>query len=146
MNPVYYDTSYLLKLLIVESGSHAVRAHASTVLEIHSASHGRAEFESAAFRKVREGAATSADFRRLMMQFHEDCLTGAIVFLPLTDAILNRVEMGFFKAPMTCYLRAGDALHLATAADHGFTEIYSNDIHLLAAAPLFGLRGMNLIP
>jgi len=146
MNPVYYDASYLLKLQIVESGTVEVRAHASTVREIHSAYHGRAEFTSAAFRKVREGAASPADFQRLMMQFRSDCLSGAILLLPLTDTILDRVESVFATAPVSTYLRAADALHLATAAEHGFAEIYSNDTHLLGAAPLFGLRGVNVIP
>lgn len=38
-----------------------------------------------------------------------------------------------------------DASYLSTAAEHGFAEIYSNDTHLLAAAPLFALRGVNVI-
>jgi len=64
----------------------------------------------------------------------------------VTDANLIPVETVFASAPSTTYLRAADALYLATAAEHGFTEIYSNDKHLLAAAPLFGLVGVNAIP
>lgn len=146
MSAAYYDTNYLLKLQIMEAGTAHVRSHAATVTAIYSAHHGRAEFASAAFRKVREGAATPADYKNLIAQFNADIAFGGIVLLPLTDAILNRVETVFTTAPSSTYLRAADAIHLATAAEHGFREIHSNDKHLLAAAPLFGLRGVNVIP
>jgi predicted nucleic acid-binding protein len=116
------------------------------VSEIYTAVHARAEFASAAFRKVREGAATHADFHRLLVQFKSDLSSFTIILLPLTDAILDRIESVLASAPPSTYLRAADALHLATAAENGFTEIYSNDKHLLTAAPLFGLAGVNVIP
>jgi predicted nucleic acid-binding protein len=87
-----------------------------------------------------------ADYLRLIAQFRSDCASRTIVLRPLTDAILDRVEKVFTTAPTTTFLRAADALHLATAVEHGFTEIHSNDKHLLAAAPLFGLIGVNVIP
>jgi hypothetical protein len=37
MNSAYYDATYLLKLQIVEAGTNEVRAHATSVLEIHTA-------------------------------------------------------------------------------------------------------------
>lgn len=146
MTSAYYDANYLFKLQCPEHGTSEVRAHAATVRIIRCAVHGRAEFASAAFRKVREGTASAADFGLALAQMHTDAATGNLQFIPLTDAIIDRVEKAFATAPASTYLRAADALHLATAAASGFTEIHSNDKHLLAAAPLFGLVGVNVIP
>jgi predicted nucleic acid-binding protein len=72
-------------------------------------------------------------------------LSGTLQWLAVTDAHLEWIDRSFRRAPAATYLRAGDALHLASAAEAGFAEIYSNDRHLLAAAPLFGLRGIDVI-
>lgn len=146
MKPLYFDTTYLGKLHWREPGTPEVQACAASANEIVSSLHGRAEFYSIGFRKVREGLATPSSILGVFTQFNTDCALGNIRLLPLSDAILDRVETVFASAPPTTYLRAADALHLATAAENGFAEVHSNDKHLLAAAPLFGLRGVNVIP
>jgi predicted nucleic acid-binding protein len=145
MNAAYYDSTYLFKLQCVEKGTDEVRAHACAFRSLCSALHSRAEFVSACHRKMREGQGTSAQLQAMVNQFHLDCREGAITLLPLGEPVFERVEMFYVKAPADCPLRASDALHLAAALEHGFTEIYSNDKKLLAAAPYFGLRGVNVI-
>ena len=144
MNRLYFDATYLGKLPWREPGSSEVGACVATADEIVCSLHGRAEFYSKGFRKLREGRATPQAIRAVFAQFRADCASGTIRLLPLTDAVIDRVETVFTTAPT--YLRAADALHLATAAEHGFTEIHSNDRHLLAAAPHFGIQGVNVIP
>ena len=146
MTSLYFDTTYLGKLHWPEPGSGEVAACAAAADELVCALHGRAEFHSISHRKLREGLADAYATRVVCAQYDADCASGAIRLLPLTDAIVNRVAQAFATAPTTAYLRAADALHLASAAEHSFTEIYSNDRHFLAAAPLFGLQGVNVIP
>ncbi len=141
----YFDSTYLVKLRCDETGSEQVRAHAGSFPHIRCSLHGRAEIVAAAHRKVREGAATPSQLASFIAQVVSDTTNGAIVWLPVTESLIYRIEKFFASATATTYLRAADALHLATAAEHGFTEIHSNDRHLLAAAPLFGLRGVNVI-
>jgi predicted nucleic acid-binding protein len=146
MKSLFFDATYFGKVYWREPGSTEVLACATTADELVCSLHGRAEFYSIGFRKVREGLAAQSTLQAVFAQFNADVAAGDIRLLPLTDAILDRVEKVFTTAPATTYLRAADAVHLATAAEHGFTEIHSNDKHLLAAAPLFGLRGVNVIP
>ena len=146
MRRLYFAANYLGKLQWQERGTAEVIACASQADEIATALHGRAEFYSIGHRKVREGTATGTILQSVFAQFNTESAVGKITFLHLTDPILDRVETAFASAAATTCLRATDALHLATAAENGFTEIHSNDKHLLSAAPLFGLRGVNVIP
>jgi predicted nucleic acid-binding protein len=146
MNQLFFDATYIGKLHWREPGSAEVLTCAATADELVCSLHGRAEFYSMGFRKVREGLAAPSTVQAVFAQFNADVAAGVIRLLLLTEAIVDRVESVFATAPATTYLRAADALHLATAAEHGFAEIYSYDKHLLAAAPLFGLRGVNVIP
>ena len=145
MTSAYYDSTYLFKLQCVEHGTEDVRAHASSVRSVNSAVHARAEFVSACHRKIREGHGTCDQLKAMLAQFQLDCCEGAITLLPLNDSVFERVESFYLTAPATSPLRAADAMHLACAAEHGFNEVYSNDRHFLAAAPLFGLKGINLL-
>jgi predicted nucleic acid-binding protein len=145
MIPAYYDTAYLFKALCAEAGSAEVIAHARTVRHLVCSLHGRAEFASICHRKIREGSGAVADLITLLAQLESDTRVGAIVWLPVTEAVISRVEAAYRSTSTNVFLRAADALHLASAAENGCDEIYSNDRQLLAAAPVFGLRGVNVI-
>lgn len=97
-----------------------------------------------AHRKIREGPTTSADAMTTQDCFLEDLESGVITTIPVTERLLRRVEALTRTLPPTCYVRTFDALHLVTAADAGFTEIWTNDRHMLAAAPFFSLAGRSV--
>jgi len=98
MNSAYYDANYVFKLQCVEAGSAEVCRHAATLDVICSAQHGRAEVASAAFRKVREGAATAAQYLTFLAQVRADSAMGYLQWLPLTDSIIDRIEGVFSTA------------------------------------------------
>jgi len=142
---LYFDTSYLYRIYSAEPGHQAVKALLMQTAVVASAWHARAEFASILLRKRREGKDTPAFLDSLWAQFHQDVRDGLLRFLPLREAVMLRLETTFRHAPEDTFLRAADALHLACAAENGFAEVYSNDRHFLAAAPLFGLKASNVI-
>jgi len=112
---------------------------------IASAWHAQAEIVAAFHRVYREGRLQQSAYLAVLGQFINDSKDGLFHWLPLTDSIQQRLEQFFWKAADSHFLRAADALHLAGAAEHVLTEVVSNDRHFLAATPLFGLRGVNVI-
>ncbi|MCX6907457.1 MAG: type II toxin-antitoxin system VapC family toxin [Verrucomicrobia bacterium] len=97
-------------------------------------------------RKLREGALDAAGYQAVWQQFEHDVQHNVWMWLPITPVLLAQTRAAFRVLLSTVYLRANDALHLVCARENGFKEIYSNDRHLLAAAPYFGLKAINVIP
>ncbi|MCP5526906.1 MAG: type II toxin-antitoxin system VapC family toxin [Verrucomicrobiales bacterium] len=141
----FFDSSYLVRFYLEDAGFEAVRELASRREAVAAAWHAQAEVVVALHRAFRERRMETADFRAVLAQFLTDSEDGLVRWLLLSDGVQRRVDRVFAEAPATVFLRAADALHLACAAEHGFKEVHSNDQRFLDAAPLFGLRGINVI-
>ncbi len=141
---IYFDTSYLVRLYYQDPGAAAVRALAATD-HVACANHGQAEMMAAFHRKLRKGAIRAVSYAALIGQIQAHIEAGAFHWIPQSADILSRIRKVYEKLPATVFLRAADAVHLATAAESGFREVYSHDAHLLAAAKHFGLHGKNVI-
>jgi predicted nucleic acid-binding protein len=141
----FFDTCYLVRFYLEDAGFEAVRKLAATNCAVAASWHAQAEVLTALHRAFREHRMEQTAYQAALAQFIHDRKNGLFLWQPLTEGVQKRLEQVIRKAPATAFLRAADALHLACAAEHAFREIYSNDRHLLAAAPLFGLRGANVI-
>jgi predicted nucleic acid-binding protein len=141
---LYFDTAYLGKCYWNEPDGRLVRELAQSADGLYSSAICIAEMACLAHRKVREGPITPADALIRRDLFLDDVENGVITAVPVTERLLRRVEATTRTLPPSCYLRTFDALHLVTAADSGFVEVWTNDRHMLAAAPHFGLAGRSV--
>ena len=143
---LYFDSNYVLKCYLPEAGAHHVRALAARPVTKSCSRLGRAEVIAALHRKVREGSLTRPQLRAVWARVLADEAAGVWTWLPFDTTVEHAVEQAFLGLAAKVFLRTGDAIHLATAALHGFTEIHSHDRHLLAAAGAFGLTGVDVVP
>ena len=141
----YWDTSYLAKLYLREAGTDAVLRAFADQGDFACGEHGRLELMATFKRNQREGILTAAQLKMIWAKHEQDVAEGLIHYLPLPSQPIKDACATLSRLPPTVFLRAADALHLACAADAGLKAIYSHDRHLLAAAPHFGLRGIDLI-
>lgn len=141
---IFCDTSYLVRLYLEDAGWESVRELCGSD-DVAAAELALAEIPAALHRANREGRLESGPFIELLAQFQADCAAGAFFWKPLSAAIYLQLQADFEALPKGCFLRAADALHLACARAHGFSIVYSNDRHLLAAAEHFDLKGINIL-
>jgi predicted nucleic acid-binding protein len=141
---VYLDSAYIAKCYINEPDSDRVLASIEGAEPLVSSAWCLAEVACAFHRYTREKRLTLAECEKLVRSFLDHVDSGFWRLIPVTDALLDRVSLLVATAPPRLFLRAGDAVHLATAQSLGEAELWSNDRHLLAAASHFGLAGRSV--
>ncbi len=130
---IYLDTSVVLPLFVREPGSDAVRNwfEALPTDELTVSEWTRTEFVSAIGIRVRTGGLDRRVAQDIVRTFHQLADDSLLVLVPeredflLSSRYLERFELG---------LRAGDALHLAIALNHGAHKLYSLDQVLVKSA------------
>jgi predicted nucleic acid-binding protein len=141
---MYLDSAYIAKFYVNEPDSPAVRAAIRRAGALVSSAWSLGEVSCALHRHLREGFLDSGQVRELVRAFLEHVDAGVWTLIPVSERVLRRVASSVGSAPPGVYLRAGDAVHLVTAQDIGEREIWTNDRHMLAAAPHFGLVGRSV--
>jgi len=141
---MYLDSAYIAKYYVNERDSTAVRNLIRDAPSICSSAWALVEVCSVFHRHVREKSLTSAQGREILDLFRSHVEADLWNLLPLTDALLRRTATLIRALPGEVVLRAGDAIHLATALDAGEPEIWTNDRHLLAATAHVGLAGRSV--
>jgi hypothetical protein len=141
---MYLDSAYIAKFYVNEPDAAAVRKLIARASHTCSSSWALIEVTCAFHRHMREGSLTSPEGTELIDLFRTHVETDLWNFLPVTEAILRTTATLVRGLPASVPLRAGDAIHVATALDAGEREIWTNDRHLLAAAAYFGLAGRSV--
>ena len=141
---IYFDAAYIAKFYLDEPDSRDVRSLAENAGEVACCIHGRIEVLTVFHRKLRERAFRPKAFEVLCDQFEADCEALLWEWLPLSAGLVEGLSERIRRLSTSVFVRASDALHLASAAEQGFKEIYSNDRRLLEAASHFGLRGITV--
>jgi predicted nucleic acid-binding protein len=132
---LYFDTSFLAPLILEESTSTKIEAFFAKRPsgEFYVSHWTRVEFASLIAREVRMGGLAEPDALLVIGQFDELVVESFQVLVPtVADYELAKSCIQHFATK----LRAGDALHLAIASNHGVKTLYTLDVGLLNAAKL----------
>ena len=140
----YFDSAYIAKFYVDEPESNAVRRLAETLGRVHCCALGRIEVAGVFHRKWREDAFSEREFREVSAQFADDCTAGLWTWLPVTERLVADAAESLRTLNKRITIRSADALHLACAREHRLRPVYTNDRHMIQAAPAFGIEAMGI--
>jgi predicted nucleic acid-binding protein len=143
---IYFDAAYIAKCYLKEPGSQQVLRLAATVASVVSCELGRLEFLSVLRRHCREGKISEQQFLEIWQRFETDEQAGAWTWVPVSSGLVRVACQQMKTLPKPVFLRSADGLHLTCARQQGFSEVYTNDRQMMAAAPHFGLKAVNVVP
>jgi predicted nucleic acid-binding protein len=135
----YFDTSFLAPLILEEATSTKIEAFFAKLPlgELYVSHWTRVEFASLIAREVRMGGLAESDALLAIAQFDELVTDSFQIVTPgIADYELAKDYIQHFATK----LRAGDALHLAIASNHGAQTFYTLDEGLLNAAKLMKVQ------
>ena len=142
---IYLDTSYIVKCYLRESGTEVILSWLQGKSGLYCCLHGRLELYAAFKRHVREGRLTEKNAMNSLRLLKRDERAGIWQWIPISEQLIFEACRRMASLRSNIYVRAADALHLACAAENGFSAVYSHDRHLLAAAEYFRLEGRDII-
>jgi predicted nucleic acid-binding protein len=138
---MYLDSAYIAKYYLNERDSAEVRRLIQGADSLESSAWALPEVHCVFHRHMRQGSITPAQCRRVAELFLQHVRSGMWTLTPVSESLLMRTASRLSLAPAEVFLRTGDAVHLTTAHEIGAAEIWTNDRHMLGAAPYFGLEG-----
>ena len=135
---VYLDTSFIAPLVIAENSSDAVEAFVLKVKpgELATSMWTQVELASMVSRKVRTGELSDSQAEVVRREF--DRVLGESFEMLAPTAADFAAAVKYLESPKTG-LRAGDALHLAIAANHRAKRMLTLDRGFLEAGKLLKL-------
>jgi predicted nucleic acid-binding protein len=141
---IFCDTSAIAKLYVVEKESPAIRARIEAEDEVLVSELARVELMGVFHRQLREKKWTREKFLTAVRQFTNDDIGGFWTWATLDTTVIEAAAKTYMTLPDTVFLRSADCLHLVTARQHNFSEIYTYDTHQKAAALALDLKPVSV--
>ena len=136
---MYLDAAYVAKYYLNEPDSPRVRKIIQGADLLTSSAWSIAEVSCVFHRYLRQGDLSAKQFQLLSREFLAHVDSELWTLVPVSAALIRRVTSLVATLPPAVFLRAGDAVQLVSALEAGEPEVWTNDRHMLAAAPHFGL-------